>query len=433
MNGQAVLAWCKANIVIVICCVVILGALIAGPVVSGGFNKEIQDDVKKQLKKVKDIDRAGRAKFSWPDDPAGSQVLITKDHVKAYQEVANQIAAQSDALTQVAIQANQGDQTVVMPELFPAPADRQRDLEVLPPELYRRIMAGYDQIMSTLIAGGPLPQQEVLAELNAKRVDYLDRNLRLKENEQLDATQQKALRDYLSAERLSMYVDRASAIGVYLSRETLDPPTYVSTDRPTLDEMFHWQWRLWVLERIAGVVKEVNGGDNAILSPIHAIDQLEIRGLMETTTPAASDRSMLGKKSQGRPDQGGGGVARAGATDPTVSITGRMTNEMHDVVMVDLDLVVTLDRVDEVLDAFDRPGVMTVVDLAMQQVDVMDRLKDGYYFGDSAVVRLVLTIETIWLREWTAALMPNEVRVKLGLPEQGGSQEPQQETGRRRR
>ena len=432
MNGQAVMAWCKANIIIVICCIVILGALIAGPIVSNGFNEEIKDDVKKQLKKVKDIDRAGRAKFSWPDDPAGKQALITKDHVKAYQEVADQIAAQSDALTEVAIKANQGDQAVVMPELFPTPADRQRDLEVLPPELYSRISAGYDQILATLSAGTPIPQDEVLKKLIAKRVDFLDRNLRLKENEQLDESQQEAVREYLSAERLSMYVDHASGIGVYLSRDTLEPPTYLSTDRPSLDEMFQWQWRLWVLERIAGVVKEVNGSDNAILAPIHAIDQLDIRGLMETVTPVASERDMLAVKGAGgagKGQAGGQGVPRAGTTDATVSITGRITNEMHDVVMVDLDLVVSLDRVDAVLDAFDRPGVMTVVDLAMQQLDVVSRLKEGYYFGDAAVVRLVLTVETLWLRDWTAAFMPNEVRVKLGLPELDDSQE--QEAGRR--
>ena len=243
----------------------------------------------------------------------------------------------------------------------------------------------------------------------AKRVDFLDRNLRLKENEQLDDSQQEAVREYLSAERLSMYVDHASGIGVYLSRDTLQPPTYLSTDRPSLDEMFQWQWRLWVLERIAGVVKEVNGSDNAILAPIHAINQLDIRGLMETVTPAASERDMLAVKGAGgagKGQDGGQGVPRAGTTDATVSITGRITNEMHDVVMVDLDLVVSLDRVDAVLDAFDRPGVMTVVDLAMQQLDVLSRLKEGYYFGDAAVVRLVLTVETLWLRDWTAAFMP---------------------------
>ena len=439
MNGQAVLAWIKANVIIVVCCVVILGALVAGPIVSGGFNEEVKSKVSKQLKEIKNIDRAGRTKFSWPEASGGSNTLITQKHVDEYNKVAAEIAAQSDALTGVAIEANRGDQAVLMPELFPEPAsqNRDRDLQVLPPELYRRISNGYDQVLLTLSAGEPLPTKEVVDLLDAKRVDYLDRNLRLGADEQLNPEQQKDLTEFLTSERLSMYVDHASGIGIYLSKETLAPPAYQLTDSPKLDEMFQWQWRLWVIERIADVIKDVNAANNEILAPVHAIDQLNVRGLMETTTPRAGDRAFLAASGAAKGDGGGGrggrggrgeqgSVPGAGELDPNVSVTGHITNDMHDIVLVDIDMVVSLDRVDDVLDAFDRPGVMTIVDLAMQRLNVFDRLKEGYYFGDTPVIRLVVTVETLWLRAWTGDAMPDDVRTTLGLPERESS-EPQEE------
>ncbi|MDP7574607.1 MAG: hypothetical protein QF723_05810, partial [Phycisphaerales bacterium] len=73
---------------------------------------------------------------------------------------------------------------------------------------------------------------------------------------------------------------------MYLAKATLDPPTYVNTQKPSLAEMFTWQWRLWVLERISAVVAEINGDSPEPLAAIHAVNRVDVRGLMEIDTPA---------------------------------------------------------------------------------------------------------------------------------------------------
>ena len=42
-------------------------------------------------------------------------------------------------------------------------------------------------------------------------------------------------------------------------------------------------------------------------------------------------------------------------------------------------------------------------------------LASGYYYGDDHVSRAQITIETIWLREWTKQWMPPNVKVTVGL------------------
>jgi hypothetical protein len=119
----------------------------------------------------------------------------------------------------------------------------------------------------------------------------------------------------------------------------------------------------------------------------------------------------------GSPGGGDGNAAPpAGTRDYERSITGRVTNAKYDVVLVDLDLTVSLDRIDEVLAGFTVPVVMSVVDLEVGRADGFEALAQGEYLGEASVAQLVLTVETLWLRSWSQDLMPDETRVQIGIP-----------------
>jgi hypothetical protein len=449
MNGQAVLQWMKANLVIVICAVVIVGSLVAGPIISGGMNKELAKDVKKRLRKVDELDSSAQASFTWPGDSVSHQVMITEPLIVEYQAAAADRGRQSQHVVSLVQSSNRGDTANHMPELFPAPANRDRDLEVLPPELHRRIVAGYDKVLESLHAGVPPAVDEVKAELTAKRNDFIDRSFRKESNERLDKGEQDQLDEYLAGQRLRIYRDRASEIGVYLSLDALHPPKYSSREKPTLDQMFKWQWRLWVLERVAGALKAINGGSAEPMAAIHTVDQVDIRGLLDVQTPAAGERKFQGKSSGGSgggglgglgsggglggpsggglggsPSPGGSGsgggeeiaqVPPAGTRDYSRSVTGRVTNASFDVVLVDLDMLVTTNRIDDILEGLTIPVVMSVLDVEVHRGDPYKALSEGKYVGEATVSRLIVTLETLWLRDWSGALMPNEARARIGM------------------
>jgi len=67
---------------------------------------------------------------------------------------------------------------------------------------------------------------------------------------------------------------------------------------------------------------------------------------------------------------------------------------------------------------------ISVLDVDIQSVDSNDELRKGFFYGDEAVVRASIKLETVWLRDWTMKIMPLEVRVALGVPEPAGSTPP---------
>ena len=75
----------------------------------------------------------------------------------------------------------------------------------------------------------------------------------------------------------------------------------------------------------------------------------------------------------------------------------------------------SLDRIDEVLEGFSVPAVMSVVDLELGRADAFEALAQGEYFGEAPVAQLILTVETLWLRSWSQELMPDETRVQIGI------------------
>ncbi|MCH2149990.1 MAG: hypothetical protein MK095_11210 [Phycisphaerales bacterium] len=107
----------------------------------------------------------------------------------------------------------------------------------------------------------------------------------------------------------------------------------------------------------------------------------------------------------------------AGATNYDVSISGRITNALYDVITVDLDLIVETDAVPKVLDAFSQQNFMAILDLDMRPVDPFESIAEGYYYGGKNMVHLHLAVETVWLRSWIKPHMPADVRAMLGVPD----------------
>ena len=66
-------------------------------------------------------------------------------------------------------------------------------------------------------------------------------------------------------------------------------------------------------------------------------------------------------------------------------------------------------------DALARVNFITVVNAAVERADPFAAAKQGFIFGKDPVSSVRLELETIWLRSWTAPLMPAKIREALGV------------------
>jgi hypothetical protein len=467
VSVSTILDWAKQYLVIVICSLIIIAALIVLPMFSSGWNESVQKQAKSRSSYFNDIKRLEKTDFQIPGVPQSSQTVINKKLLEQYQQVTAAMREDAEQVMLRALQHNQKVHDVLMPELFPTPPQGGGAMEVLPRQLHEKIMAAYESLLISINAGTPPTLDDVQGRLQIARRQFLEQMMAKDESDVLTEEEETQLAQQMSGERLEIYKDRAAEIGIYLSMETLDPPYFDRSSQPTIEELFFWQWRYWVLEEVADVIRSVNGDQAELVNPIKRVEQLAISGIMTLqhvagSAPAGGGQSSsggrggpmggggpigggggpiggggrggpLGGGGRGGPLGGGGGpmgggqggnaapvlpvaaVPAAGATNFDVSLSGRISNALYDVINIDVAIVVETRSIAAILDAFAKQNFMTIVDLQMQPADAYDAIGEGYYYGGENVAQLQLVVETIWLRKWTKSHMPDVVRAGLGI------------------
>ncbi|MEO0514406.1 MAG: hypothetical protein AAF086_03820 [Planctomycetota bacterium] len=95
--------------------------------------------------------------------------------------------------------------------------------------------------------------------------------------------------------------------------------------------------------------------------------------------------------------------------------TGRSSNGLYDVRHARLLAHVDYQRLPELLNAIGQVNLMSVINLRITSLDEYELLNELYMYGQGDVVEVEMIIETLWLREWTAKLMPDDTKVYVGL------------------
>lgn len=463
MSFSTILDWIKQYLVIVICIVVIIVALVGLPMVSTGWNEDVRKLVKDRDKQFQKIDRLEKTNFQVPGSRQSHTTVINQKLLEEYGRITDAMREDAQQVTQRALVHNQKNHDVLMPELFPEPPEGHGAMDVMPRQYHEKLTAAYEALLKSVNAGEPPSPEDVETRLHAASRQFLEQMMAKDESDTLTEEEEKQLQQQMTGERLEIYRDHAADIGVYLSMDVLGPPYFDQSAPPTLPELFHWQWRYWVLEELASVIKSVNGDRSEVMNPLKRVEFIQIYGLMEMSHTAGkpvpgapptppggssgapgggrfgggtSPRAGGGGRGGGAPGPpgggGGGGSSRptapsvsappSGSTNYDVSLSGRISNELYDVVTVELDLVVESASIPEVLDAFARQNFMTVLDLGLKPADAYEAIKDGYFYGGENVASLHLVVEMVFLRAWTKPYMPDEVRSLLGIASQTPNQ-----------
>ena len=262
---------------------------------------------------------------------------------------------------------------------------------------------------------------------------------------ELTAAEQLDLDKSAQATRLGRYQRAAKEFSVYMTRAALGaadsatPGGSVSVTgmrtipseahfraKPALGndkDLFLFQWDQWVMSDMIAAIRLVNtvqgkqtGVEDSVVKRVDRLGAMPFDAL-EVETAAASNDGGFGAP------EGSGGPAAAGVAlkpDYKVSITGRSTspgNPDYDVRNAVIVAVVSSERLPVFLDALSRVNFHAVLRVQLSHVDVKEDLDRGYYYGNEHVVRATITMESVWVRNWTGPLMPSSVKAVLGVPE----------------
>jgi hypothetical protein len=101
-----------------------------------------------------------------------------------------------------------------------------------------------------------------------------------------------------------------------------------------------------------------------------------------------------------------------------VSLSGRVSNALFDVIYFDLVVDVEVPRIASFLRTLEQSRLIGVREVNMTSVDSAAELAKGYYYGKTPVARLTLKCESMLMRKWTVPFMPPLIKQSMGIQEQ---------------
>ena len=472
MNAQTILTWVKSNLVIVILAVVTIAALVAFPLITQQFSRDVQERlssrerIHRQLVSMERTSIDVRNPVPWWQPPRQTTTLVNEGLLERYRQLSSEVTEDAARVETLAVQHNRKGRGVLVAELFPQPPVHM-ELSNMARAMSDRLQSGYRALLNEMNAGSPPALDLVQQDLIRDRTNFIERTFQKNEaTDDLTSEERLRLAEELGRRRIGLYEEEARRLNVYASMRTINPPTWeLGQTVPSVEQMFRWQWNFWMLEDFFRAVARVNEEADSVLNsavkrivsvgfPDQPMQQRgggqQQRGGQQppgggtgnfSLSGGGADLSGGGTGLQGAPTGGAGQQAAPGAQpgetgmpyDPSQevsrdysrSFSGRKTNPLYDVRLIRVELIVDTERLPEVLDAIARENFMTVIDMELVPLLGHEDLSLGYVYGRDPVSHIRLDIETVWLRTWTKQFMPAGIRTELGIPEeQSGEDQP---------
>ena len=423
---NAVLDWVKTNVFTVIFAVVMVAALVVLPIVSAGMNGRVRKEAQLRAQKSDDLARLEKTQFSLPGSTDWQPVLVNRRLLLDYEALVDSLREDAEQVRDEAVRHNRKDRGVLLPALFPEPS--RAYAEVLPRRFHELLQQAYEDLLAEVNAGSPPSADAMREEVERREAQFRTQMLAKAVGDKLDPEEQAQLTEALSETRLSVCARVAEQIGIYASSETLDLPVWEQARTPDLVELFDWQWQFWCYGDLFHAFAAANRNRSAVIAaPVKRV--VSIRwGRLEA--PAASSgfgarKGGVGvgiggstRSRRGSPAPAARAKGQSGAAGPdfSYSYTGRKSNSLYDVRLVDVELVIETTQIPAVLDAISRQNFITIIGLSMTPADPYQAVAEGYFYGAEPVSNVTLQLETLWLRAWTTQFMPPALKETLGIP-----------------
>lgn len=439
---KGVLAWLKSHLVMVISTVVIVVVLPLAWFFSSGMNEGIRTEQEKRASQAFNQVKNARVTYVIPSLLPGEEAVTETRPPNAvvtefYQQQRAERAAQAAQVVETVLEFNRDGHELLAPDLLPEPEDPRQATRLKYDFL--AMMAGdrrtgretiYRDLIRGIGAGEPPDPVRLATTIQDLRERETERMLAEAGTGTLSPEQQAELTKLLADRRLAEAQRRAREVSVYMTLRAFDPTAFGpehtaqvppldredrpnKTEPPSLAEAFGWNFDYWVVSDLLRAIDRANtdaGGTRANVENalVKRVQQIAIEKLPVDAAPEGEEDPYAAPADDF-------GAAGGEGTDPSVSITGRVGTDEYDVIQARLTLVADATRLPQLFKALAETNLFTVLDFDVTEVDLWEDLRQGYYYGDAPVVRVEMLVETIWLREWTAPMMPQSVKDALGI------------------
>lgn len=452
------LNWIKSNVISVVSIVAVILALgfLGWVHVQGG---DLEERAAKEAGKVKTLASYSRQIIEIPsknpDDPPrpSQQLTINEPEIAQMRAVNEQMDAEYQGIFAFAVDRNRAGKRELVQDLFPNWQEvanpfiardvyREAFVVMLEPvdfqipvpssdEANEVYISGVEMLneLPRLNAGMPPDPEQIDRELAEVQDTFMSKGAaagQLSEDEQNQLDREKRTR------LLEILIDRAQSIHLYAETD-IDSPDFpfdvgaIGPDAdPTAAQLWEAQIELWFQQDIAASIAAANQTDNnaanVLTSPIKRLLKIEVApgyvGLHNLGgVDGTPNASQLADYRYSAPNELTGSADRRQSDNFFASPTGRVSNALYDIRHARVTALVDFQRLPEWFEAISNANMMTVVGCDISSLDEYEALEEGYVYGSGDIVSITLTIESVWLRDWTAELMHDHVKMYLGLME----------------
>jgi len=472
-----VVAWIKTNPISVASFAIMVVSLAAIGYFMFVANPALQANAEDTAsKKLTEIKRFTRQPVDVPpanaDDPPESRsVVINPAVIEVLGGIYSDLNRESEDIFAAALSVNEAGRLPMMPGLFP---DTPNEMKFRAQTVYGQLLSSLvgteawaqevaqntGVAMPYLNARPPLERDYIQSLLNQEmdammRGDSLAGEISEARLEQQKNEQQRLLINELlqHAQKINIYAD--PELRSMLEANPAFPLQIASLgsspQSPTASQLWEGQFELWILQDLVRAIALANDVRNerehfnvdgepvpssVLNAPVKRLLRAEVLpgyvGLHDVGGVQSIAGSSTGTRfsSAGSTASGVGGAAgypppAGGMTDQpretklsenfVYGPTGRSSNSLYDVRHARLVVHVDYQRLPELLNAIAQVNLMTVLNMKITSLDEYELLKEFYMYGQGDVVEVEMIIETLWLREWTSKLMPQDTKVYVGL------------------
>jgi hypothetical protein len=444
MNKELILTFIKKNMLILVCGFVAILALVSVFYPLGGMITQLQSDSDSAAGAYGELNtlltKPHKLPISDPNqaDPGTLNGFPNAPTIAMGKEAAAAWSNQSASMLKAVLDENKANHELLVDDAFPMPKfdstyfafaklyklvlstdpaiSGQGNPALTPPVAPDPQLAAAHllNIQNDILNGGLPPTLEEIKAASADLWTNVYQPQVITKNgqpvNQVDL--QNQFNDDVAKLPLKMKGDAAKKHKIYVENTAFTTtPTILQVDKPQLTDMWYAQMQVWVQKDLALGIKEENAGATSILdAPIKRLLSMQVpTAPMYIFPPPAPGGASPG-----------GVPATAKETDPlppiyTVSPTGRYSNGMYDVVPFRLVVDVDASKVNQFIETLANHRLITVTNQNLFALDLEAESAKGYLYGPSSTVRLQLEGEVLYMRSWTQPLMPDRVKMALGL------------------
>lgn len=413
------LAWLKKHWAIIVLGVVALAALPAALYFSTKMSKDLREEVKQKVEEEHNAVTRNNVTY-YLQTADGTRTLekstvVNREWTKFYKELNEKEAAASRALVEKGEAFNRANHDLLVEGLFPKPPDLEaasKRTQFL--DIY--INRYHQRLLESIGAGTPPAPADMLSEMNqvveAERARVMDE----RGSPELLPDEQARLQATLYALRLEKTQQRAREIGVYADVGVFGGLSAVQPlAQYELPVLWDLQERAWIHGDVVRAIGKVNGGSEGgegVAKPAGGVPESIVKRIVKIAATQAPYETGSAAVYDPGLDKAPPNYGRS----PTGRISGPGSqNKWYDIREVEVEVIVSSQRLPAFIDALAQTNFVSVLDLDIQAVDVFEELRAGYYYGDENVVRAKMRLESIYLRSWREAGMPQKVKLALGM------------------